>query len=180
MKNITRLTAAALAICSVLAVTGCDEQQEISSAPDSSNAPAQATTAATTATMNKDDADKIAEIDIGAEKLENGVVKFLSSWDLNPAEGQPVAPALEMFQSQFGGRIEYINTPWDSRYDKLAVLVQADDSPDMFSAGDMDVFPKGAISGMFDPLDDYVDFSSELWAPMSAVNEQLRSTEATM
>ena len=106
MKNITRLTAAALAICSFLAVTGCDEQQEISSAPDSSNAPAQATTAATTATMNKDDADKIAEIDIGAEKLENGVVKFLSSWDLNPAEGQPVAPALEMFQSQFGGRIE--------------------------------------------------------------------------
>ena len=105
MKNITRFTAAALAICSVLAVTGCDEQQEMSSAPNSSNSPAQATTAATTATMNKDDADKIAEIDIGAEKLENGVVKFLSSWDLNPAEGQPVAPALEMFQSQFGGRI---------------------------------------------------------------------------
>lgn len=73
MKNITRLTAAALAICSVLAVTGCDEQQEISSAPDSSNAPAQATTAATTATMNKDDADKIAEIDIGAEKLETAL-----------------------------------------------------------------------------------------------------------
>ena len=104
MKNITRFTAAALAICSVLAVTGCDEQQEMSSsAPNSSNTPAQATTSATTATMNKDDADKIAEIDIGAEKLENGVVKFLSSWDLNPAEGQPVAPALEMFQSQFGG-----------------------------------------------------------------------------
>lgn len=173
MKNITRFTAAALAICSVLAVTGCDEQQDMSSsAPTSSNSPAQATTSATTATMNKDDADKIAEIDIGAEKLENGVVKFLSSWDLNPAEGQPVDPALEMFQSQFGGRIEYVNTPWDSRYDKLAVLVQADDSPDMFSAGDMDVFPKGAISGMFDPLDDYVDFSSELWAPMSEVNEQ--------
>ena len=38
MKNITRFTAAALAICSVLAVTGCDEQQEMSSsAPTSSN-----------------------------------------------------------------------------------------------------------------------------------------------
>lgn len=73
MKNITRLTAAALAICSVLAVTGCDEQQEMSSAPASSNSPAQVTTAATTATMNKDDADKIAEIDIGAEKLETAL-----------------------------------------------------------------------------------------------------------
>ena len=39
MKNITRFTAAALAICSVLAVTGCDEQQEMSSsAPNSSGA----------------------------------------------------------------------------------------------------------------------------------------------
>lgn len=109
----------------------------------------QVASSAATATMNKEDADKIAEINIGAEKLENGVVKFLSSWYLNPAEGQPIAPALEMFQSQYGGRIEDINTTWDNRYDKLAVLVQADDSPDMFSAGDMDVFPKGAISGMY-------------------------------
>ena len=171
MKNITKITAAALAICSVLAVTGCDEQQA-ASGPNSSNSPVQATSAAATATMNKEDADKIAEIDIGAEKLKNGVVKFLSSWDLNPAEGQPIAPALEMFQTQFGGRIEYISTVWDSRYDKLAVLIQSDDSPDMFSAGDMDVFPKGAINGMFEPLDGYVDFSSELWAPMSAANEQ--------
>ena len=54
MKNITRFTAAALAICSVLAVTGCDEQQEMSSsAPTSSNSPAQATTSGTPATMKK-------------------------------------------------------------------------------------------------------------------------------
>ncbi len=175
MKYITRITAAALAICSVLAVTGCDEQTDISGAASgtaSANAPAQQTTAGTTATMNQEDAEKIAEIDIGAEKLENGTVKFLSSWDLNPAEGQPVAPALEMFQTQFGGRIEYINTPFDDRFTKLGVLVSSDDSPDMFSAGDMDVFPKGVLSGMFQPLDDYVDFSEDLWAPMSSVNEQ--------
>lgn len=175
MKHCKRVTAAALAAVMIMALAGCDEQD--ASVPQSSggpqgNAPAQQTTAGTTATMNKEDADKIAEIDVGAEKLENGTVKFLSSWDLNPAEGQPIAPALEMFQTQFGGRIEYVETPWDSRYDKLAVLVQADDAPDMFSAGDMDVFPKGAISGMFQPLDDYIDFSSDLWAPMSAVNEQ--------
>lgn len=170
MKRIRRIAAAA-AICFVMTAAACDSEAPTSGNP-SSNAPAQQTTANTTATMNKEDAEKIAEIDIGAKKLENGTVKFLSSWDLNPAEGQPVSPALEMFQTQFGGRIEYIETSWDSRYDKLAVLVQSDDSPDMFSAGDMDVFPKGALSGMFDPLDDYVDFGSELWQSMSKVNEQ--------
>lgn len=173
MRKVTRFTAAVLVVCSVISATGCDEQPEMNSSTQSSTgSPAQTTTAATQATMNKEDAEKIAEIDIGAEKLENATVKFLSSWDLNPAEGQPVAPALEMFQTQFGGRIEYINTPWDNRFEKLATLVQSDDSPDMFSAGDMDVFPKGAINKMFEPLDKYVDFSSELWAPMSEVNEQ--------
>lgn len=179
MKSLRRITAAAAAMCMVLAVAGCEDETPVSgnasggsSAATSGNAPAQATTAATTATMKQEDAEKIAEIDIGAEKLENGTVKFLSSWDLNPKEDQPIAPALEMFQTQYGGRIEFIETPWDSRFDKLAVLVQADDSPDMFSAGDMDVFPKGAMNGMFDPLDNYIDFSSDLWAPMSAVNEQ--------
>lgn len=173
MMNIKRIAAAVSAAGMILALAGCDDEQG-SSAPVSSGggAPVQQSTSGSTATMKPEDAEKIAEIDIGAEKLENGTVKFLSSWDLNPAEGQPIAPALEMFQTQFGGRIEYIETPWDNRYDKLAALVQSDDSPDMFSAGDMDVFPKGAISGMFESLDKYVDFDSELWAPMKNVNEQ--------
>lgn len=170
MKHIRQISAAAAALCFVLTATACDGEGTPSPAP-STSAPVQQTTAGTTATMKKEDADKIAEIDIGAEKLENGTVKFLSSWDLNPKEGQPVAPALEMFQSQFGGKIEYIETPWDNRFDKLAALVSSGDSPDMFSAGDMDVFPKGVLSKMFDPLDDYVDFDSELWAPMKNVNE---------
>ena len=35
---------------------------------------------------------------VNGNKQINGVVKFLSSWDLNPAEGQPVAPALLLFE----------------------------------------------------------------------------------
>ncbi len=172
MMNIKRIAAAVSAVGMVLALAGCDDEQGSSAPASNSGAPVQQQTSGSTATMKPEDAEKIAEIDIGAEKLKNGTVKFLSSWDLNPAEGQPIAPALEMFQTQFGGRIEFIETPWDNRYDKLAALVQSDDSPDMFSAGDMDVFPKGAISGMFESLDKYVDFDSELWAPMKNVNEQ--------
>lgn len=160
-----------LAVCCTAAVTACDDEAPVSGSSSSSTAPAT-TASTTTATMNEEDANKVAEIEIEAQPLENGTVKFLSSWDLNPAEGQPISVALEMFRTKFGGRIELVNTTWESRYEKLATLVASDDSPDMFSAGDMDVFPRGTIKGMFDPLDDYVDFGSELWAPMAAVNEQ--------
>ncbi len=170
MKNTKRITAAALALSSLMALTACEQEAPVSSSGTSAS---PVTTAATTkATMNEEDAAAVAEIDIGAQKLENPKVRFLSSWDLNPAEGQPLSVALEMFQTQYGGEIVFEFTPWDDRYTKLATLVAADDSPDMFSAADMDVFPKGAISGMFSPLDDYVDFDSELWAPMKQVNDQ--------
>ncbi len=178
MKRFKKVISAVLALGCVLSLSACVTEEPVSSGGGDSNsgtssAP-QTTTTANTATMKEDDAEKVAEIDIGAEKLENPTVKFLSSWDLNPAEGQPISVELEMFQTQFGGRIEYVQCPWDDRYTKLAALVLADDAPDMFSAGDMDVFPKGLISGgrMFDPLDEYVDFDSELWAPMKALNDQ--------
>ncbi|MBE6901029.1 MAG: extracellular solute-binding protein, partial [Ruminococcaceae bacterium] len=169
MKTFKKTIAAALAISCIMTTTACGGDSTASSAVSGTSGTPATTTKAT---MNEEDASKVAEIDIGAEKLENGTVKFLSSWDINPAEGNPVPVSLEMFQTQYGGSIELIHTTWDDRYTKLATLVQADDSPDMFSAADMDVFPKGAINGMFQPLDDYVDFESELWAPMSAVNEQ--------
>lgn len=174
MKNFKRITAAALALMCIAAVTGCDESPaaDASGAVSGTASPPKATVATTKATMNEEDAAAVAEIDIGAEKLENPTVKFLSSWDLNPAEGQPVSVALEMFQTQYGGIIELVSCTWDDRYTKLATLISSDDSPDMFSAADMDVFPKGVINGMFSPLDGYVDFDSELWAPMTQVNEQ--------
>lgn len=173
MKTIKKITAAALALACVMTATACDESAPAGSSAPTSTSGAPTTSAKTTkATMNEEDASKVAEIDIGAEKLENGTVKFLSSWDINPTEGNPVPVSLEMFQTQYGGSIELVYTTWDERYTKLATLVQADDSPDMFSAADMDVFPKGAINGMFQPLDAYVDFDSELWAPMKAVNDQ--------
>lgn len=182
MKRFKSIIAAVLAVGCVLTVTGCDEEAPSSggnsggntppSANGGSSTPPTSSSPTSTTTMDKEDADKVAQIDIGAEKLEDPVVKFLSSWDLNPAEGQPLSVALEMFQTQFGGRIELVSTSWDDRYTKLQTLIAADESPDMFSAGDMDIFPKGVLSGYFQPLDQYIDFDSELWAPMKAVNDQ--------
>lgn len=175
MKRLKSMIAAALAFGCVLTVTGCDEESPASGgsvSPSGGSTPPQVSTTSSTATMNESDAQAVAKIDVGAEKLENPVVKFLSEWDLNPAEGQPISVALEMFQTQYGGRIEQVYTTFDERFTKLSTMISADESPDMFSAGDMDVFPKGVLNGTFQPLDPYIDFGGELWAPMKEVNEQ--------
>ncbi len=172
MNAIKKTIAAGLALVCAVTVTACEDSAPVSSGDGVSSAPVATTSNTTPATLNEEDAEKVAEIDIGAEKLENPTVKFLSSWDLNPKEGQPLSVALEMFQTQYGGKIEYVQTPWDDRYSRLATLIAADESPDMFSAADMDVFPKGVINKMFEPIDNYVDLDSELWAPMKDVNEQ--------
>lgn len=132
------------------------------------------TAASTTpaATLKAEDMEAIEEMGKDAEKLENPTVKFLSSWDLNPAEGKPKQVSLELFESSRGGKIEWVQCEWAERYSTLGKLVASGDSPDMFSAGDFDCFPQGAINGMFIPMDDYVDFDSDLWAPLKAVNDQ--------
>lgn len=175
MKRFKSIIAAVLAVGCVLTVTGCDEESTPASVSgDPTGTPTgtpQQSSTASKATMNSSDAENVATIDVGAEKLENPTVQFLSEWDLNPAEGQQISVALEMFQTQYGGEIEWIYTSFDERYTKLATMIASDQSPDMFSAGDMDIFPRGVISGQFQAIDPYIDFGSDLWKPMKAVND---------
>lgn len=171
MKKIKAIFAVLLAVGCLPVIAGCDEENPISNPPSGSGSVPQVNTPSSVPAMSGEDASQVATIEIPGEKLENPTVQFLSEWDLNPAEGQPVSVALELFQTKFGGRIEHVYTTFDERYTKLTTMIQADMSPDMFSAGDMDVFPKGALSGQFQPLDPYVDFNSALWAPMKEVND---------
>ena len=124
-------------------------------------------------TIEMKDEDKQAINDVANEvldttELENKNVKFLSHWDINPGDGQVVPPDIQMFRDTYDGTFEYVQTTWDDRYTDLAKYVMSNDSPDFFSAMDMDGFPKGAIKGMFEPIDDYIDLNSDLWAPAKA------------
>ena len=111
MKGIKKTIAAGLALICAVSVTACEDAAPVSSG-NISDAPITTVPVTTSATLNEKDAAAVAEIDIGAEKLENPTVKFLSSWDLNPKEGQTLSVALEMFQTQYGGRIDFIQTTW--------------------------------------------------------------------
>lgn len=118
--------------------------------------------------MDQEDKDALSDIaneQLDTTELANKNVKFFSHWDINPGDGQVVGPDIQMFWDTYDGTFEYVQTTWETRYQDLAKLVMANDSPDFFSAMDMDGFPKGAIKAMFEPIDDYVDLDSDLWAP---------------
>ena len=111
-------------------------------------------------------ASKLPEIE-----LENSTIKWYAHYDINPGNGQVTPPGLQMFKDTYDGKIEFVQTTWDNRYTDLAAKVMANDSPDFFPASDMDGFPKGAIKGMFEPVDEYVDLDSELWADVKATSD---------
>lgn len=121
------------------------------------------TTPTTTATMKEEQAAVVEQVEVEDAPLENGTLKFLSFWDINPTEGKPVPVALQLFRTKYGGKVEYIPTTRDTRYDDLATMVLGGNSPDMFSACDLDLFPGKVAAGMIDPLDDYLDFDSDQW-----------------
>lgn len=131
------------------------------------------TTAATTAaTLASEDQQVVEDLLSDVETLENPTVKWLSFWDINPAEGKAVPIDLELFKSKYGGEIEYIPTTWGEKYERLSTLVASGDSPDMFPAADMDVVPRGVIANLLQPIDSYVDFSNPIWNDMEVLNEK--------
>lgn len=103
--------------------------------------------------------DKLPE-----KELKNKTIKWLAHYDINPADGKAASPALSLFQQKYGGKVESKISTYETRYDDLATAVMSGQSPDFFPADDMDTFPKGAIKNQFDPIDDYIDLSSDLWA----------------
>ena len=161
MNKIRRIAAAFAAVSIVASLAACGDssgEREVSE----SNA----------VTMKEEHAEIVEQVDVEAEKLENGTLKWLSFYDLNPAEGQPVSVCMQLFQTKYGGKIEYIPTTWDTRFNDLATLVLGGQSPDMFPASDVDIFPGKVAAGMFEPMDDYIDFSSDAWGSgPSQINE---------
>ena len=94
-------------------------------------------------------------------ELANKEVKWLcwdSSWNYNTetAEGR-------LFADAYGGKIVTDTCSYDDRYTVLANKVSSGESPDMFPF-EADNFPCGVISGMYDPIDQYLDVTGDEWS----------------
>ncbi|MCM1055116.1 MAG: ABC transporter substrate-binding protein [Bacteroides sp.] len=159
-KRLFSMSAASLVLLSML--TACTQSGGGSSEP---------TTTAPPSTMAEEQQSQAEEIAVKEFELENKEVTFLASWARNPANGKNKDVALELFQTRFGGKVNDMVVGDSERYDRLASLVSTGSSPDFFSAGDMDAFPKGAINQMFQPLDDYIDFNDQWFAERKNLND---------
>ena len=160
MKMAKRFLAAACALtlsCSMMAACGSSSSTDSSSAADVKE-------------MNDDQQAKVdAQLDkLPDTELANKTIKWLAHYDINPSDGQVEDPGLALFKKKYDGNIQFIQTTFADRYTELAKEVMASDSPDFFPADDMDAFPKGAIKGMFEPIDDYIDLGSDLWSASKA------------
>ena len=181
MKGYKRIAACAAAVMMAAAMTACGDTD---SGTTSSNGGStdNSTDGAVTTVMGKDLEESQQQVidDIASDSkaddrvLTNTNIKWFSFWDINPtsSEDKDIGVDLALFKSKYNGTIEYISTTWNTKFDDLAAAVLAHESPDFCGADDMDMFPKGAIKEMIEPIDDYINFDSDLWKDVKTACDQ--------
>ena len=94
--------------------------------------------------------------DMVTRDLKNNTIEWFSFWDINPtaSEDKDIGVDLALFKTKYNGVINYNQTTWEKKFDDLAALIMSNKSPDFIGADDMDMFPKGAIKAMIEPIDD--------------------------
>lgn len=162
-----RFIAVSSLLIAALALSACEQ-----SAGGGSGGGGGVVTTPEPSTMAEEAQSQVEEIKVKEFELENKEIVFLAAWARNPANGKNKDVAIELFQTRFGGSIKDIVVAQDARYDQLAKLVSTGDSPDFFSAADMDAFPMGAIGGLFKAVDEYINFDDEWFSSRKALNDK--------
>lgn len=167
MKKIVTFISALLAMLFPLSLTACGNGNSSSSSPDAEND--------VSAEVRGEISKRVNDTDLLENtELENKTIKWLSDWNINPdASGKTKPPEVVAFEEKYGGKIEWIQCTYEDRYEQLAKLINSGEGVDFFYAGNMDAFPRGAVSGMFAPVDEYIDFSTPLWQNVQEVNDSL-------
>lgn len=130
------------------------------------------TTAGVTVALNTavlDEEDQATLEDVASKglrdiQLENTEIKWLAHYDINPntQSGGSESVPLNLFRTKYGGSVKWYSTTWNSRYSDLSTMVLGGEGIDFFPC-DTAALPKGIISGMFQPVDEYIDINDDLW-----------------
>ena len=99
-------------------------------------------------------------------------VYFMSDYDLNPSYGENRSIPLTLFEDVYGGKIEWIPTTQATMYDDLSKAVLGGQQVDMFPYMENAV-PYGVSQDLFQPLNDYIDFTDERWAEMKGLADKM-------
>lgn len=168
MNNSKKIFAGLMALSMMAGLTACGNNE------GSSDATSEETTTTTTAKTVAVNTEELKEDEAAAledtmsqlqdVELENKTIKWLAHYDLNPSSnGASKSVGLEMFEKKYGGEIQYYPTTWDNRFNDLSTYVLGGEGIDFFPGDDTANFPKGIVSGMFQPVDDYIDMNSAIW-----------------
>lgn len=172
MKNMKKTLAGLMAVSMAFGLCACGGSDE--SSEETTTAEVTTTTTATVAinteTLNEEDQGTLDDVSskLVDQELENKTIKWLAHYDLNPStSGQSESVALNLFKTKYGGEIQWYPTTWDTRYNDLSTYVLGGEGIDFFPT-DTAALPKGVVQGMFQPVDDYIDMSSDLWQTNAA------------
>ncbi len=168
MNNSKKIFAGLMALSMMAGLTACGNND------GSSDATSEETTTTTTAKTVAVNTEELKEDEAAAledtmsqlqdVELENKTIKWLAHYDLNPSSnGASKSVGLEMFEKKYGGDIQYYPTTWENRFNDLSTYVLGGEGIDFFPGDDTANFPKGIVSGMFQPVDDYIDMNSAIW-----------------
>ncbi len=83
----------------------------------------------------------------------------------NYSEDEVVNTGFYTFKEKYGCDLTWVETTWDTRFDDLANQLLGGTPPDAYP-GDTETFPTNCIKGMFQPVDDYIDYDDPLWVEM--------------
>ncbi|MGN0632863.1 MAG: ABC transporter substrate-binding protein [Oscillospiraceae bacterium] len=155
MISIKRISAAAAAVALAVAASGCGKNAN----GDSSSYVQK---------VKVNDTDAIEKIPEGAETE----LEWLCYFDINPGKNSGEKRVdLELFEKK-GGTIKYSPCTSMTKYDQLANRVLSNDVPDMFWFEQKMTFPCYCVKGMFQPVDEIVDFDSDLWVDMKPLADE--------
>ena len=167
MKNLKKTLAGLMALTMTAGLTACagstSEEVEETTAATTTAVTVEINTA-TLAEEEQKTLDEIANEALRDVELENKEVKWLAHYDINPTttSGTSEALNLNLFRTKYGGYVTYYATTWNTRYSDLSTYVLGGEGIDFFPC-DTAALPKGIVSGMFQPVDEYIDLSDPLW-----------------
>ena len=170
--NTKKILAGVMALSLTAALTACGGGNGADSETTTSEATTttKATVAVNTEGLKDEEQESLSSVldQLPDTELANKEIKWLAHYDLNPSnDGSSKKVELELFEQKYGGKITYIPTTWEKRYDDLSTNVLGGTGVDFFPGDDANNYPKGIINGMFQSVDDYIDLDSAIWQNVS-------------
>ena len=177
MKNTKKVLSGILALTMVGSLAACNDDGGSTSSGggggggDTTTTEATTTTTAVTVEVNtaglaegEQELIENAMTQLNDFELENKEIRWLAHYPKNPGnDGQSKGVGVELFEQKYGAHIKDYDTVYEERYSALSTYILGGEGIDFFPGDDTMNFPKGVISGMFQPVDDYIDLNSAIW-----------------